>query len=156
RDAEALPILAELVVKDLAPAVRREAATALGRTRQAAAVSALIDGMKSPADRFLEHSLIYALIEIGAQEATLKGLGDASPQVRRGTLIALDQMEKGNLTPELVTPLLNTPDPALQKTVLGIVTARPAWAKEIIAPLREWLAQKDVPTDRQESLRGAL
>src|SRR5262249_57796300 len=32
----------------------------------------------------------------------------------------------------------------------------PAWAKETTGLLRDWLGQKEVPTDRQESLRGAL
>jgi putative membrane-bound dehydrogenase-like protein len=156
RDSEAQAVLAEIVVKDPTPAVRREAATALGRIRQAAAVPALLESLRAPMERFLEHSLIYALIEIGDRDATLKGLNDANPQVRRAALIALDQMNGGNLTPDLVTPLLNTPDPALQKTALTVITARPSWAKEIIGLLRDWLTQQEVPADRQETLRGAL
>lgn len=156
RDSEPLATLSELVVKDPAPAVRREAATGLGRAKQAAAVPALLEGLRAPLDRFLEHALIYALIEIANRDATLKGLSDGNAQVRRGALIALDQMNNGNLTPDLVTPLLNTPDPALQKTALAVIAARPAWAKETIGLLRDWLSQKEVPADRQESLRGAL
>src|SRR5262249_48816250 len=129
RDVEASPRLLELVVKD-SPEIRREAATALGRIHNNQAVPALLLGLRTATDRFLEHALIYALIEIADREATLKGLQDPNPQVRRGALIALDQMEAGNLTTDLVTPLLNTPDPTLQKTALAIITTHPAWAGE--------------------------
>jgi putative membrane-bound dehydrogenase-like protein len=155
RDAAALARLTQLVTTDT-PAVRREAAAALGRLRQAAAVPALFDALRAGADLFLEHALLYALIEIGDRPATLPGLADPNPSVRRGALVALDQMDGGNLTSDLVTPLLNTDDPALRQAALAAVTARPAWAKEIVGFLRESLAQKEVPADRANGLRGAL
>jgi putative membrane-bound dehydrogenase-like protein len=155
RDSEAGARLAHLVTTDTPP-VRREAAAALGRLRQAAAVPALFEALRAGGDLFLEHALVYALIETGDRQATLAGLRDPSPAVRRGALIALDQMDGGNLTPDLVTPLLNTDDPALQRAALAVVTARQGWAKEILGLLREWLAQKAVPADRQDSLRGTL
>jgi putative membrane-bound dehydrogenase-like protein len=155
RDAAALERLAELVVSK-EPAIRREAATALGRTRRAAAVPALFNGLRAGGDRFLEHALIYALIDIADREATRKGLSDSSPVVRRGALIALDQMEGGQLTRELVIPLLNTSDPDLQQAALAVLTARPEWAKDAAGLLREWLAQAELPEDRQPILRGAV
>jgi hypothetical protein len=128
----------------------------LGRLRRADAVPDLLEAIRAGGDRFLEHALIYALIEIGNRDATLKGLADASPQVRQAALIALDQMDDGNLTEDLVTPLLNTDDPGLQKTVLAIISHRPGWAKEIVGFLQKWLDRKEIPPDRQDSLRGAL
>ncbi|NIP97944.1 MAG: dehydrogenase, partial [Akkermansiaceae bacterium] len=50
------------LLKSEHPAVRREAATALGRLGKAEACQALL--ACEPADRHLEHALIYALIEI--------------------------------------------------------------------------------------------
>jgi putative membrane-bound dehydrogenase-like protein len=156
RDADALPQLLKLVVTDGVAAVKRESATALGRIRRATAVPALFDGLRGGGDRFLEHALIYALIEIADREATLKGLQDPSPLVRRGALIALDQMTGGNLTRDQVTPLLNTSDPALQQAALAIVTRRRGWARETIGLLGDWLRQEKLDATRQESLRGAL
>jgi putative membrane-bound dehydrogenase-like protein len=156
RDAEALQALLKLVVTDAAVPVKREAATALGRIGRGAAVPALFDGLRGGGDRFLEHALIYALIQIGDRDATARGLQDPSPLVRRGALIALDQMTGGNLTREEVTPLLGTADPALQRTALTIVTGRPGWAGETIALLDNWLGQEKLDPRRQEALRGAL
>src|SRR5205807_692024 len=75
RDPQALKPLMKLT-SGAAPAVRREAATALGRLRRAQAVPALLDGLRHGGDRFLEHALIYALIEIADRPGTLKGLRD--------------------------------------------------------------------------------
>jgi len=119
RDADAMETLTKLVVTDQSPAVKREAATALGRIGKGGAVPTLFDGIRAGGDRFLEHSLLFALITIADRDATLKGLNDPSPLVRRAALITLDQMDNGNLTRDLVTPLLNTADPSLQQTALA-------------------------------------
>jgi putative membrane-bound dehydrogenase-like protein len=155
RDAQALPLLMGKITSDV-PAVRREAALALGRLRRAAAVPTLFEGLREGGDRFLEHALLYALIEIADRKATARGLRDPSPAVRRGALIALDQMEGGKLTREEVTPLLNTDDPALQRTALAIIVGRPGWAAEITGLLRQWLGQDRLDEARRQSLRGAL
>ncbi|HYT88426.1 MAG TPA: PVC-type heme-binding CxxCH protein [Gemmataceae bacterium] len=155
RDQKAVRQLTTLV-GDGEPAVRRQAATALGRLGAAEAVPALLEALKGSSDRFLEHALIYALIEIGDRTRVLKGLSNASPAVRRGALIALDQMEGGGLTREQVLPQLNTDDPALQRTALGIVSTRPGWASEIVGLLRQWLAEPAPDAIRQEALRGVL
>lgn len=153
RDTGAMSVLTQLVKTD-SPPIRREAATALGRLKDTAAVGALFESLRAGGDPFLEHATIYALIQIGDRGATLKGLADPSPAVKRGALVALDQMDGGNLTRELVTPLLSTDDPALQKTALAVITTR-GWSKEIVSLLRQWLAQ-EVPADSRESLRGTV
>jgi putative membrane-bound dehydrogenase-like protein len=155
RDREALKPLEELV-KSGTPAVRRQAATALGRLRRPEAVPALVEALRAGGDRFLEHALIYALIQIGDRAALLPGLRDPSPVVRRASLIALDQMKEGHLTRDLVTPLLDTDDPALRQTAVAIVIAHPGWAKEITGLLRQWLASTTLDAGRRQSLRGAL
>lgn len=156
RDAAALEPLLKLVRNDPEPAARREAATALGRIGSAKAVPALFDGLRAGGDRFLEHALIYALIQIKDREGTLPGLEDPSPRVRRGALIALDQMDGGNLTREKVTPLLDPADPALQQAALGVITSRPAWAKEVMGLVAEWLGAPELDEAREGNLRGVL
>jgi putative heme-binding domain-containing protein len=156
RDGEALAPLTEIVAKDPSAAVRREAATALGRLGRPSAVPALLDGLRAGADRFLEHASIYALIEIAERTATTEGLRDANPAVRRGALIALDQMRDGNLTPEQVVPLLDTEDAALRQTVWSLITSRPAWGKQVTGLVRQWLGPQEPSAGRREMLRVAL
>jgi putative heme-binding domain-containing protein len=156
RDAAALPVLEARVVRDTPP-VRREAATAMGRLGRPAAVPALLKGLEtSAADRFLEHALIFALIRIADREQTLQGLAAASPQVRRAALIALDQMEGGQLTREHVLPLLGADDAALQQAALDIVAARPAWAPDVVVFLGKELSRPTLTEARQDGLHRAL
>ena len=100
---------------------------------------ALLDALRAGADRFLEHALIFALIRIDDREDTLAGLQDTNPTVRRAALIALDQMDHGGLTRELVTPHLDPSNLPLQQAALAIVTAR-GWSGELLGLLKEWLA----------------
>jgi putative membrane-bound dehydrogenase-like protein len=155
RHPDALPKLQRLVVL-AEPAVRREAATALGRLGDASAVPALFESLRTGGDRFVEHATIYALIEINSRVATLPGLRDPAPAVRRGALIALDQMDSGNLGRDEVTPLLDTDDLALQTTALETIGRRPGWAAEITGLLQSWLSETELPAERAASLRGAL
>src|SRR5205807_1569494 len=104
RDPAARDRLCALVASD-APPVAREAATALGRLRRAEAVPALLRRLRGTDDRFLQHSLVFALIEIADREGTRRGLRDPDPRVRRGALVALGQMDGGTLTREQVVPL---------------------------------------------------
>ena len=71
RDADALPRLLEILKGD-APALRREAATALGRLHDRKAAPALLEALTGAADRFLEHSLIFGLIEIADRDALVR------------------------------------------------------------------------------------
>jgi putative membrane-bound dehydrogenase-like protein len=139
-DRASLPALLRLL-KDDAVHVRREAATAIGRLRDKKAVPALLDAVRAGADRFLEHALIFALIQIDDREGTLPGLADANPHVRRAALIALDQMDHGGLTREQVTPHLDPSSLPLQQAALSIVTAR-GWSGELLGLLNEWLASE--------------
>ena len=69
-------------------------------------------------DRVLEHSLTYALIEIGDRVQTAAGLKHQSPRVRKQTLIALGQLKDG-LTAERAAAELSSPDPAVPLAVGG-------------------------------------
>src|SRR5690606_18291409 len=102
RDPHAAALLTH-IVQTGEPALRREAATALGRIGNRETIPARLASLKDAQDRVLEHALIYALIEIDGREETLAGLSAEAPQVRRGALTALDQMPSGDLTRALVS-----------------------------------------------------
>src|SRR5207253_9856739 len=112
-----LPALLDLL-NCTSPHNQRAAAEALGRMRDRKAVAALL--AVNPADRFLEHSLTYALIEIGDAKATRAGLASLSAATRRMALTALDQMANGGLQVADVTVELSPPDPALRETARRI------------------------------------
>ncbi len=138
-------------------AVRRQAATALGRIGKPEAVPPLLGALRDgAADRWLEHALIYALIRIDDRDATRRGLSDPSPAVQRGALIALDQMDNGGLTREEVTPLLSSADPATARAAVDVFKARPDWARETLGLLRRWLEEDNADAGRRELLRGML
>ena len=139
-DRAAFPLLLKRLTDPL-PYVRREAATALGRIGDKKAVGPLLDALRAGADRFLEHSLIFALIQIDDREGTLDGLADTNPAVRRAALIALDQMNHGGLTREQVTPHLDPSNLPLQQTALSILTTR-GWSAEVLTLMRDWIASE--------------
>jgi putative membrane-bound dehydrogenase-like protein len=137
-------------------ATRRQAATAVGRLQLKAAAPALLEGVKAASDRFLEHALIYALIQIGDAERLGLALYDPHHKVRRAALIALDQMPKSPLTREQLTPLLGAEDAALVKAALDVVSRRPEWGAEIAELLRGWIATPRLDDSRRENLRDLL
>jgi len=118
---------------------RRTAAEALGRIGDASAVTTLLEALTEPADRFLEHSLIFALIEIGDVEATRTGLGSESLSQRRAAMIALDQMPGGELDPKQVITELDSPDTRMRETAWWIVSRHPRlWGGKLAA----WLGYR--------------
>ena len=139
RDSRAFDRLRELVQSGTPP-VRREAATALGRLDRTEAVPALLNALRNDPDRFLEHALIFAMIRLGDRRATQAGLDDLDPSVRRGCLIALDQMSRGRLTLDLVRPMLDAPEPAVREEALRVAARHPEWAARMAGLLRGWLA----------------
>jgi putative membrane-bound dehydrogenase-like protein len=156
RDRASLPAMMKLL-RDGAqpPQVRREAAAALGRIGDREAVPALLEAPASPDDRFLDHALTFALIEIGDAEATRRGLTSKHADVRRRSLIALDQMDGGALTPELVLPLLGQDDAALRSAATQVIARHPGWAGEVREDVRGWLSGDPLEW-KQEAARVAL
>lgn len=144
RDGRAFDRLGEMVRTDTPP-VRREAATALGRIDRPEAVALLQESLRSAGDRFLEHALIYAMIRLDERGATIAGLDDPSPAVRRGSLIALDQMAEGQLTLEEVRPLLDATDPDLRREALRVAARHPEWAGRMAETMRRWFGMTEDP-----------
>jgi len=155
RDQDSILVLIDLLNND-EPAVKREAATALGRLRKAAGVPALLAALPKASDRFVEHAVIYALIEIGDRQATLAGLQHADSAVRRGALIALDQMDGGNLTRELVTPLLATDDTPLLRAIVDVLSRHPDWSSALVDRIGDVLTAPNPSEEQLATARGAI
>jgi putative membrane-bound dehydrogenase-like protein len=152
RDKEAVPILLTFFLsKSRSAQNRRAAAEALGRLEDPSAVPTLLAAAGEPADRALEHSLRYALIEIGDAESTAAGLQSPNPLIRRAALVALDQMDGGKIGPELVTADLASTDPQTRATAAWIVGRHPDWANALVGFLRKRLFDpKLTDADRAE------
>jgi putative heme-binding domain-containing protein len=107
-------------------------------------------------DLVLAHAIQHALIEIGDSESAAKHLHDDNPKVRRAALIALDQMEGGNLTREQVLPLLDTDDADLQETVLTVISRREGWAAATVDLLQRWISETQLTVQRAAILRSFM
>jgi HEAT repeat protein len=87
--------------------------------------------MQSPVDRTLDHSLIFALIEIDHADAVAPGLTSSSPAVRRAALLALDQMDHPRISPELVLEQIKSADPSLRSTAASILARHTDWVDAV-------------------------
>ena len=152
RDGGALPRLLSLVVNDTPP-IRREAATALGRLRNQESVSALFESLKTSTDRFLEHSILFALIQIGDAGAVRERLTSPEPAQLRGALIALDSIDGAGLKPEDVLPHLRSPSPVLQETALWITGRHAEWGDAMVGLLGEWITKPGFGGRKSEDLK---
>ncbi len=154
RDAKAMSrLLATLEKGD--PALSSIAAEALGRIANQEAVPALLraaerlpkdlvpdktpDQVFTAASRYLEHSLTYALIGIADPVGTRRGLVSNHSVVRRIALMALDQMDSGELKPEAIAALLNSNDPILQETAATIASRHASWGGALAGQFRDQL-----------------
>ncbi|HEX4142470.1 MAG TPA: PVC-type heme-binding CxxCH protein [Pirellulales bacterium] len=156
RDREAAAQLKQ-IVRSGSPQDRRVAAEALGRLRDRTAVPVLLEALASPVDRFVEHSLIYALIEIGDPESTRAALRSANSAVRRAGMIALDQMPGGNLEARLVIAELGASDPRMQDAGWWIVSRHPQqWGGLLADRLHASLADQQQTPPQRAALKERL
>lgn len=155
RDAAAVPQLLEQLVSP-APHNRRAAAEALGRIGNPQAVPALLRAFAEPADRALDHALVFALIEIAAPEGTAAGLASGNPRQRRAALVALDQMDGSPLTAEQLRPALSSGKPALRETAWWIASRHPEWGAALSDILRPQLAAESLSPEQRTELEGQL
>jgi len=155
RDHEAVSRLIELLS---APSAhnRRAAAEALGRTGDKAAGPALLEAASQPADRVLEHSLTYALIEIADPKQTAAGLHSQNTRVLRAAIVALDQMDGGGLEPQFVAGLLAASEPIIQETASWIVGRHREWAGALAGVLGERLVRTDLTAAGRTELERQL
>jgi putative membrane-bound dehydrogenase-like protein len=151
RDQRALPELL-LLLRGRCAQNRRGAAEALGRIGDKSAVPALLGALSEPNDRFLEHSLIYALIEIGDVEGTRAGLHSDSVDSARGALIALDQMG-GKAPVAAVLRELSVGNAQMKAAAWWIVGRHPEWGAALSGFLRKYLANDLTPAERTDLTR---
>ncbi len=141
------------------PRIIRAAAEALGRIGNGAIVPELLfsdqlhyhTGRVFDEHRIIVHSIIYALIEIGDADAVRPSLADDRPWVRRAAMIALDQIEGGNLDARMVAKDLASPNRALKEAAWWIAGRHPEWGGVLADFLRDRLVA-DIPAKEQEEL----
>jgi putative membrane-bound dehydrogenase-like protein len=127
------------IVRADEPAVARAAAVALGRMGERRAIGALTGRLgRAGDDRFLEHSLIYALIEIDDFETTREGMNSTDPQTLSGTLRALDEMASSKLEVLSVLPFLEAEDAALRATALAVAKRHHEWDAALANAFFNW------------------
>ncbi|MGE3315434.1 MAG: PVC-type heme-binding CxxCH protein [Planctomycetaceae bacterium] len=178
RDAAATPLLVETLSGGSAQN-ERAAAEALGRIGDKETVEAILKaasrlGSKPSGsaaesgpvgnaanplerDRILEHSLTFALIEIGdvkhSEAAVVFG---HDSWLKRAALISLDQMEGGSIHPDVVAKLLVSPDPVIKDAASWIIGRHPDWGSSLVALFREKIAATDLSEADVAELEGYL
>ena len=155
RDREAATRLQSLLNHD-DPHTRRAAAEALGRTGGEQHVPALLALAGITDDPVLFHSATYALIEIGATAATVRGLEDPQPGVRRSAMVALDQMPGGKLDAKYVAAGLGADDAALRDAAGWIAGRHPEWGDALAGVLGERMRDGAATPEARASLRQQL
>jgi len=130
RDVHALDSLVSLA-NHPEPAVRRETATALGRLKHVDGVAPLIQALEKADDAWLEHAIIYALIQINEPPATALGMKSYTSRVQRGAMLALDQMPGEVLTWTHISELIQTTDSRLKQSVLEVMVKHPEWVYDL-------------------------
>jgi putative heme-binding domain-containing protein len=140
RDSDSKNALVKVLESNSMP-VTRAAAEALGRLKDASVVPNLLHAARGTLDRPLEHSLAYALIEIGNAEAIRAAIPTDSVRARNVALIALSQLPAG-LKAQDIAPLLTDSGP-LRKTAEWIAAKHPEWGGELAGLFRERAARAD-------------
>ncbi len=149
RDAKAVPALVTLLKSD-SHHNRRAAAEALGRigdsTVTSALLAALSDGVN---DRPLDHSLTYALIEIGENDALRKATEANDLKIRRAALIALDQLGVP-LDAKLIIDRLDDTDSSTRDAARWIASHHPEWHSELATYFRHKLQSPMAESDSMQ------
>ncbi|NND08203.1 MAG: hypothetical protein HKN87_17625, partial [Saprospiraceae bacterium] len=143
----------EGLLMDEHPAARRQAATALGQISSEESIASLLSALEHPQDRFVEHAIIYALIQIQVPAPLLAALSSAIPEVRKGALISLDQMEDGTLKEDQLMPFLMSADSSDLQVAAWIAIGHPDWSKSVGAFLRKRLKGKRSDQEQQTLLQ---
>ena len=144
------------IARDDVPAVRRQAATALGQLGSASALDALFASARSGVDRFLDHAVTYAVLQIAEGPRITKAITDEHPAVQRAALLALEQIDGAYLEKSMLSPLLGVDDPALRRAVLWVAGRHPGWSSEIVGALGLWLTAPTMSDPQHAAIQGAL
>jgi putative membrane-bound dehydrogenase-like protein len=146
----------EQLIQTTEAALRREAATALGRIGDPASVPALLEAASKTKDRFEEHAVIYALIQIKEPVQLTSALKTHDAGRQSAAVIALDQMDGSPLRREDMAPLLADKDKELWRAALWVISHHPDWSEEAVNVLRARLNAEELSADEMDSIREAL
>lgn len=155
RDRLAVERLMTMVGSDEEP-VRRQAATALGQIGDRRALAALADAAATAEDRFVEHAIIYSLIQLGDASGVSRMLSHGSPLVRKAVLIALDQFPGERLRPAQVIPFFTADHDRLREAALWVAARHPEWSRDVAAALRARLNEPSLSPGEEAALGDAL
>lgn len=154
KDTDAVDKLIELIRKD-EPAVRRQAATALGQIGPKKASQPLLTAAETTEDRFIQHAIINSLIILNEPEQLMPAVNHSSPQVRQVALVALDQMPSSPLRAGHVISFLESDNAALKRTALWVASHHPEWSDDLDTFLRNRFLGPTL-LDEEKELFGRL
>lgn len=139
RIESAEPSLEAALTRETESAVSRALAEALGRLGNEKSISVLLEKIPSAADdRMLEHSLLYAIMEIDRPSALAVHLRSANPDVRRAAMLAIDQSEhRALLTASATLESLLSEDAALSQCSAEILVGHSQWAASNVQALEK-------------------
>lgn len=155
KDKLAVGKLMEIVQKGN-PQVRRQAATAIGQIGDAKAIPALIKAANNPDDRFVEHAIIFSLIQFNQAEPLLAVLKSGSANVKKAAVIALDQMKTPLFKKEHLAPFLESSDENLQNTGIWVATHHPDWTDIVVTFLEKRLQKSNNSETDIASLKSLM
>lgn len=156
KDHKAVEKLIGILAPSNAPALRRQAATALGQIGQTSAIPALLAATGTTDDRFERHALMYAMISINRPEMVKVGLTSKSPKTVEAALITLDQMRPSELKANQIIPYLTGKNETLQQTALWITSRHPEWSGEIQAFLGDQFKRSHLSDKEKEAFKNIL
>mgnify|MGYP003663508258 CR=1 FL=1 len=123
-------------------ALARQVAVALGQIGDPQASKPLIQLLNEhPYDRFLEHAVIYALIQMENESELLAEI--QNEKFNKAALIALDQKQKGSLNEKVIEPYLNSSDSTVRGTALWVLKNHPDWENAFTSYLKYYFTQGD-------------
>lgn len=118
------------LAKETDAAAARAMAEMLGRLGTDESIPALLGKLgMARSDRMLEHSLVYALVEIGAQQPLMASLESSDKRVARAALLAIDQIGEADLAfRKRVWAAMFSQDQAMVQSAVDILTRHTEWA----------------------------
>ena len=156
KDREAVDRLMEMVKQDQ-PAARRSGCHGARADREdERATPALIAAAVRADERFIEHAVIYALIQLGNAEALTPALKNSNFRVRKAALIALDQIDGSPLTASQFAPFLEEPNQELRTAALWVVSHHPDWSSEVLISMDARLRAPELKTAEVGPVRDVL
>ncbi|MBM3290134.1 MAG: hypothetical protein FJY92_08295, partial [Candidatus Hydrogenedentes bacterium] len=154
-DIESVDLLIDLLQRPHG-GIRRAAAASLGHLKAERSVAALLQASSSANDRFVEHAIIYALIQIGAQEGLLNAVSDTNSAASKAAFIALDQLKSDKLTADHAIAFLNSDSEDLRKTGLWVASRHPEWSGSVLALLEQKVNAADFAPESAGPIRDVV